>query len=82
MRVVQRELNDSIGNFLISTIAMNVVGASLAFQGLNAALFDQFTVPIDCVARDAAETCGFSDISKFLGELQDFQFFLYVQVEH
>ena len=82
MRIIQRELDEGIGNISISTIAMNVVGASLAFQGLNAALFDQFTVPVDCVARDAAETCSFTDISKLLGKLQDLQFLLYVQIEH
>ena len=82
MWIMQRELDDGIGNVLISTIAVNVVNANLTFEGLKAAFFDLFTVSVDCVARDAAETCGLTDISKFFGEFQDFQFFLYVQIDH
>ena len=82
MRIIQREFDNSTGNVLISTIPVNVVGANLMFEGLKASFFDQFSVPVDGVAGDAAETCGFCDISKFLGEFQDFQLSLYVQIEH
>jgi len=50
MRIIQRELDDGIGDFLISTIPMNVVGANLTFEGLKASFFDQFSVPVDSVA--------------------------------
>ena len=82
VRIVQRELNDRISHFLISSILVNMIGAYLLFKSLNTAFSDQFSVPVNGVSGDTTDTGSLTDVVKFLSKFQDIQFLLNIQIEH
>lgn len=82
MRVVQRELNNRVGNAFIGAVLVAVVWVYLAFKGGYAALSDQLTVPVDGIARYTTDLGGLANVAQPLCQLQYIQFLLYVQIEH
>lgn len=55
MRVIQGELDNSIGNFIVCLIPMDIILIYLAFLRLYPAFLDQTSVSVDGVARDATD---------------------------
>ena len=70
MRVVQRELNNRVGNAFIGAVLVAVVWVYLAFKGGYAALSDQLTVPVDGIARYTTDLGGLANITQLLCQLQ------------
>ena len=73
VRIVQRELNDRISHFLISSILVNMIGAYLLFKSLNTAFSDQFSVPVNGVSGDTTDTGSF--MSSFSASSRTSSFF-------